>query len=42
MDLLIDTLEGREDTLPQAWIDELDAIESDFGFWSVQADSAVV
>jgi hypothetical protein len=42
MDSLLDTLEGREDTLPQAWIDGLDAIENDFGYWAVQAESVVI
>jgi hypothetical protein len=37
-DRALDLLEGREDCLPASWIDDMDAIESDFGDWVVQAE----
>ena len=37
-DRALDLLEGREDCLPNSWIDDMDTIESDFGDWVVQAE----
>ena len=37
IDRLLDMLEGRDDTLPQAWIDRLDKIELDYATWVVEA-----
>ena len=33
LDYMLDTLEGREDTLPDSWIDRMDALERDYGNW---------
>ena len=33
LDYMLDTLEGREDTLPEAWIDRMDALEREYGEW---------
>ncbi|KAJ5201229.1 hypothetical protein N7449_006032 [Penicillium cf. viridicatum] len=38
MDRVLDALEGRPDSLPEQWIDDLEAIESDFAVWVVEAD----
>ncbi|CAG8896730.1 unnamed protein product [Penicillium egyptiacum] len=38
MDRVLDALEGRPDSLPEQWIDDLEAIESDFAIWVVEAD----
>lgn len=38
MDRVLDALEGRPDSLPEQWIDDLESIESDFAAWVVEAD----
>ncbi|KAJ5570181.1 uncharacterized protein N7459_009611 [Penicillium hispanicum] len=38
MDRCLDALEGRQDTLPENWIDDLEGIESDFAAWVVEAE----
>ena len=38
MDRVLDALEGRQDSLPEAWIDDLDKTESDFATWVVEAE----
>ncbi|CAG8022786.1 unnamed protein product [Penicillium salamii] len=38
MDRILDALEGRPDSLPEQWIDDLEAIESDFAAWVVEAE----
>ncbi|PIG87967.1 hypothetical protein AARAC_000912 [Aspergillus arachidicola] len=42
MDRMLDALEGREDSLPENWIDELEAIESGFGSWVMDAEKQTV
>ena len=42
MDRILDGLEGREDSLPERWIDEMEAIESDFGSWVIKAERRTV
>ncbi|KAJ5437431.1 hypothetical protein N7445_005975 [Penicillium cf. griseofulvum] len=42
MDRILDALEGRPDSLPEQWIDDLEAIESDFATWVVEADKCKV
>lgn len=42
VDQILDALEGREDVLPEAWIDEMDGIEADFGNWVVEAGRALL
>lgn len=33
MDTVLDALEGREDSIPESWIDRMDALETDFASW---------
>ncbi|KAL5364782.1 hypothetical protein BJX96DRAFT_157940 [Aspergillus floccosus] len=42
MDRILDSLEGREDSLPEAWIDDLETIESEFGSWVMEAEKRSV
>ncbi|KAJ5822681.1 hypothetical protein N7447_005021 [Penicillium robsamsonii] len=42
MDRVLDALEGRPDSLPEQWIDDLEAIESDFATWVVEADKCKI
>lgn len=42
MDKILDALEGREDSLPETWIDDLEAIEADFSTWAVEAEKRAV
>ena len=42
LDSMLDALEGREDTVPDTWIEEMDSIESDFGDWVVKAENLVL
>jgi hypothetical protein len=42
MDRVLDALEGRDDSLPESWIDDLEAIEADFGLWVVKAEKRAV
>lgn len=42
MDNILDRLEGREDSLPENWIDDVEAIESDFGAWVKDAQRRAV
>ncbi|EEP78710.1 predicted protein [Uncinocarpus reesii 1704] len=37
MDRILDELEGRSDSLPENWIDDMEAMESDFATWSSEA-----
>jgi len=41
LDYMLDTLEGREDTLPESWLDRMEAIEQDYGEWVVSGDRKV-
>ncbi|KAL9107359.1 MAG: hypothetical protein Q9227_007724 [Pyrenula ochraceoflavens] len=41
-DRALDTLEGREDALPERWIEDMDAIETDFASWVVEAERLVL
>ncbi|KAJ5734641.1 hypothetical protein N7533_013044 [Penicillium manginii] len=38
MDRVLDALEGRQDSLPESWIDDLEGIEADFAAWVVEVD----
>ncbi|GIK06395.1 hypothetical protein Aspvir_002045 [Aspergillus viridinutans] len=42
MDNVLDALEGRGDSLPESWIDELEAVESDFSTWVMEAEKRTV
>jgi hypothetical protein len=33
LDYMLDALEGREDTLPEDWVDRVDTLESDYAEW---------
>lgn len=33
MDTILDALEGREDSIPEIWIDRMDGLETDFASW---------
>ncbi|KAF2460224.1 hypothetical protein BDY21DRAFT_361217 [Lineolata rhizophorae] len=37
LDRMLDVLEGREDVLPERWIDEFEALEAEYGRWYVEA-----
>jgi hypothetical protein len=41
LDFMLDTLEGREDTLPDNWLDRMDLIERNYGEWVVAGDRKV-
>ncbi|PGH12757.1 hypothetical protein AJ80_06581 [Polytolypa hystricis UAMH7299] len=38
MDSILDALEGREDSLPESWIDDMETIESRFATWAFEAE----
>lgn len=42
MDHILDILEGRADTIPDAWLDRMEAIEQDYGEWAVLAQQLVL
>ncbi|KAK2877803.1 hypothetical protein FQN49_001176 [Arthroderma sp. PD_2] len=42
IDGMLDILEGREDSLPDAWIDEMESIESRFATWAYEAERRAV
>ena len=42
LDWMLDTLEGREETLPDTWIDRIEDLESNFGQWYVEAEKRVL
>lgn len=42
VDVLLDQLEGQEDSLPQAWLDTLDDIEDKYAEWVAQAEQVVL
>ncbi|KAK2628765.1 hypothetical protein QTJ16_001868 [Diplocarpon rosae] len=41
LDYMLDTLEGSQDTLPEAWLDRMERIENDYGSWVVSGDQKV-
>lgn len=41
-DKLLDLLEGREDSLPEAWIERMDKLEASFAQWIVEAERRVL
>lgn len=42
LDRMLDALEGREDTVPQQWIDEMEILEADYSNWVVEAEKKVL
>lgn len=41
LDYMLDTLEGRNDTLPETWLDRMETIEQDYGEWVVFGERKV-
>ncbi|KAI9800373.1 MAG: hypothetical protein M1825_004143 [Sarcosagium campestre] len=41
LDSMLDALEGRQDTLPNDWLEAMDAVEADYTDWVVKAESVV-
>ncbi|KAJ5757363.1 uncharacterized protein N7511_006057 [Penicillium nucicola] len=39
IDRVLDALEGRPDSLPENWIDDLERLESDFAAWVVETEN---
>jgi hypothetical protein len=37
VDAMLDTLEAREDVIPDTWIDDFEELEADYGRWVVEA-----
>ncbi|KAF2169812.1 hypothetical protein M409DRAFT_20226 [Zasmidium cellare ATCC 36951] len=42
LDRFLDNLEGRDDSLPDTWIDDFELLESSYGAWVVQAERKVL
>ncbi|KAI1138832.1 hypothetical protein F5Y05DRAFT_382539 [Hypoxylon sp. FL0543] len=42
LDFMLDSLEGSVDTLPDEWIDRMDAIERDYATWETTAEQKVL
>ncbi len=42
LDRMLDTLEGREDCLPDHWIDIFEGLEADYGQWSNDSRRSVI
>ncbi|KAL8668504.1 MAG: hypothetical protein Q9168_006866, partial [Polycauliona sp. 1 TL-2023] len=42
LDHMLDTLEGRQDTIPDRWIEDMEQLEADFGDWTVEAEKTIV
>lgn len=41
LDYMLDTLEGREDTLPDEWCDRMDAAEQDYSSWVAACEKKI-
>ncbi|KAK3373839.1 hypothetical protein B0T24DRAFT_624756 [Lasiosphaeria ovina] len=41
LDAMLDMLEGTEDTLPEEWIDRMDALERGYGEWAVVCEHKI-
>lgn len=42
LDAMLDMLECKEDTVPEEWIDEMEALESDFSGWVVETERSLM
>jgi hypothetical protein len=42
LDRMLDALEGREDTVPKQWIDDMEILEVDYSNWVVEAEKRVL
>ncbi|ELR02368.1 hypothetical protein VC83_07761 [Pseudogymnoascus destructans] len=38
IDSMLDRLDGRVDTVPGPWLDQMDAVETDYGNWTIAAE----
>ncbi|KFY24565.1 hypothetical protein V493_05149 [Pseudogymnoascus sp. VKM F-4281 (FW-2241)] len=41
IDSMLDRLDGRVDTVPGLWLDQMDAVETDYGNWTISAERKV-
>lgn len=41
LDFMLDALEGMEDTLPDAWLDRMEALERDYADWALTAERRI-
>lgn len=41
LDFMLDTLEGRDDTLPDEWLDRMEAVECEFSEWIAASEKFV-
>lgn len=42
LDYMLDALEGRDDTVPNSWIDGMETVEADFGDWIVETEQKLL
>ncbi|KAL8677924.1 MAG: hypothetical protein Q9186_005676 [Xanthomendoza sp. 1 TL-2023] len=42
LDFMLDILEGRQDTIPEVWIDQMEHLEAGFGDWVVEAEKSAI
>jgi hypothetical protein len=42
LDMMLDTLEGRDDCIPDSWIDQFEGIEADYGKWTHESRRKVM
>ncbi|KAI9885470.1 MAG: hypothetical protein M1823_002738 [Watsoniomyces obsoletus] len=42
LDRMLDALEGREDTIPPQWIDDMEGLERDYSEWVCEAERVVL
>lgn len=42
LDNMLDILEGREDTIPEEWIDDMESTEVEFGDWVVESEKKLI
>lgn len=42
LDRMLDILEGRDDTLPKDWVDEMEMLERNYAHWVFEAESVVL
>ncbi|KAF2498024.1 hypothetical protein BU16DRAFT_525592 [Lophium mytilinum] len=42
LDRMLDILEGREDALPDVWIDDFEELESDYSRWTVESRNRIL
>lgn len=42
LDNMLDILEGREETIPEEWIDDIESIEAEFGDWVMECEKKLM